>query len=353
MFRPPLWSAGNYLCGKPQDEDFGKAKAENLHDIDARVRTLVGEAFPTLGDDEILGTIVLPKIVLPKIPIVGLGPPTVLGPPSLVPKKGASAGSSAGASAGPSAPVMPTMSTINSQGDRVGAIDRLHRIGMAVGGTVRHRTLKGVYKIEGLDFSSGGGTTLALSLLFKCVSMEQLWATLPARGDQSQGSGTDNESAPEEAAQVCHFTKAGAAKPPPSLAAPATSVVDTVPGRASAGADIETPTAGSDEQCKSVVEFEPTKVVDLEDLLSDWKAEKSEHVEYSFNAEWPGSRLTCNEKHLKNLAVAYVFTALATLGGKIDEGMSPGSVLRQLVPPFGGPCYVSTGELALGTNGQR
>ena len=138
MFRPPLWSAGNYLCGKPQDEDFGKAKAENLHDIAARLRALVGTAFPTLGDDEILGTIVLPRIVSPKIP------PTVMGPPSLVPEKGASAGSSAGASAGSSAPVMPTMSTINSQGERVGAIDRLNRIGMALGGTVSHRTLKGV-----------------------------------------------------------------------------------------------------------------------------------------------------------------------------------------------------------------
>ena len=88
-----------------------------------------------------------------------------------------------------------------------------------------------------------------------------------------------------------------------------------------------------------------------QDLLREWKSE-SEHVDYSFNAEWPGSRLTCNEKHLKNLAVAYVFTALATLGGKIDQGISPGSVLRQLVKPSVG-FYVSTGELALGTNGQR
>ena len=100
-----------------------------------------------------------------------------------------------------------------------------------------------------------------------------------------------------------------------------------------------------------MVEFEQTKVVDLEDLLKEWKAE-SGHVEYSFNEEWPGSRLTCNEKHLKNLALAYVFTALATLSGKIDEGISPGSCLRQLKKPSVG-FYVSTGELALGTNRQR
>ena len=100
-----------------------------------------------------------------------------------------------------------------------------------------------------------------------------------------------------------------------------------------------------------MVQFEPTKVVDLEDLLGEWKPE-TESVEYSFNAEWPGGRLTGNEKHLKNLAVAYVFTALATLGCKIDQGISPGSVLRQLVKPSVG-FYVSTGELALGTNRQR
>ena len=183
--------------------------------------------------------------------------------------------------------------------------------------------------------------------------MEQLWATLPARGDQAQGSGTEEESAPKEAARVCHFSKAGAAKPPPSLAAPATSVVDTVPERASAGADIETPTAGSDKQCKSVVEFEPTKVVDLEDFLKEWKAElRAPLVDHFFNAEWPGGRLTANEKHLKNLAVAYVFTALATLGAKIDQGISPGRVLRQLAKPSVG-FYVTAGERALGTNRQR
>ena len=345
---------GRHLCGKPQDEDFGKAKAENLHDIAARLRTLVGEAFPTLGDDEILDTIVLPRIVLPKIPFKCNGPPTDMVLPSASHKKGASAGSSAGASAGSSAPVMPTMSTINSQGERVGAIDRLNRIGMALGGTVSHRTLKGVYKLEGLELASGGGATLTLSLLFKCASMKQLWATLPGRGDQAQGSGTDESSEPEglhhsEALGAC--PKASAAKPPPSLAAPATSVIDSVPERASAGADSGTLTVGSDKQRKSVVEFEPTKVVDLEDLLKEWKAE-SAHVEYSFNAEWPGSRLTCNEKHLKNLAVVYVFNALATLGCKIDQGISPGSVLRQLVKPSVG-FYVSAGELALGKNRQR
>ena len=373
---------GRHLCGKPQDEDFGKAKAENLHEIAARMRTLVGEAFPTLVAAEFLDTVVLPRIVLPKIPSEGLRPPTVMGlgpPTSGIPQsKGASAGSSAGASAESSAPVMPSMSTMNSQGERVGAIDRLNRIGMALGGMVSHRTLKGVYKLEGLDFASSAGATLRLSLVFKCVSMEQLWATLPGRGDPAQGSGTDEETAPEDTntagAELAAFaavgagaplsqvmavaalcSKAGAAKPPPTLAAPATSVIDTVPGGASAGADSGTPTAGSDKQGKSVVEFEPTKVVDLEDLLKEWKAEREESgklVEYSFNAEWPEGRLTCNEKHLKNLGTAYVFTALATLGCKVDQGISPGIVLRHLVKPSVG-LYVSTGELALGTNRQR
>jgi hypothetical protein len=103
------------------------------------------------------------------------------------------------------------------------------------------------------------------------------------------------------------------------------------------------------------VEFEPTKVVDLEDLLKEWEVASEDSgklVEYSFNAEWPVGRLTGNKKHLNNLGAAYVFTALATLSCKIDQGISPGSVLRQLLKPSVG-FYVSAGGLALGTNRQR
>ena len=142
--------------------------------------------------------------------------------------------------------------------------------------------------------------------------------------------------------------------PPSSFAAPVTSVIESVPTRAPAGADSGTHTAGSDEQgmgLRPVVQFEPTKLVDLEDLLGEWKPE-TESVEYSFNAEWPGGRLTGNEKHLKNLAVAYVFTALSTLGCQIDYGISPGKVLQQLITPSVG-LYVTAGELALRTNRQR
>ena len=353
---------GRHLCGKLQDENFGKTKADNLDDIAARLRTLVRGAFPTLGDDKLLDTIVLPRIVLPQIPAKGVGKATAMARPQmhgkgfgpgslpLVPKKEASAASSAGASAGSSAPEMPIMSTINSQGERVGAIDRLNHSGMAVGGTVTHRTLKGVYKLEGLDLASGGGPTVTLSLLFKCSSMQQLWATLPARRareDQGQHSDTDAAAEPEgthtaEAERAasgavgagallpqdiatCTFSKAAAAKPPPSLAPPATCVIDSVPERASAGADSGTPTAGSDEQPKSVVEFEQTKVVNLEDLLQEWKAE-SGHVEHSFNEEWPGSRLTCNEKHLKNLATGLCLHS----SGYVEWQNRPRHFARQL-----------------------
>ena len=438
---------GRHLCGKPQDADFGKDKAENLADIAARMRTLVGEAFPSSGNDECLATIVLPKITLPSIRPKESGPSTAKCPPPAVPNSKASAGSSAGASAGSSVPAMPTMSTINKQGDRVGAIDRLNRSGMEVGVKVSHRNLKGVYEIKAIDVAVGGGATVKLSLLFKCISMDQLWATLPARGDrglcpgppvQSKDAAVDEEKPAAEAPPTagvelaastavgdedqCPLTelidalcskacpnappaslaplapgvigttcvpKAGAGKPPPSLAPLAPGVIgticggalagaksgtsteagprkrprrlaalkpgmlDTICGGASAGAESGTPTDGSDEQPKSVVEFEPTIVVDLENLLKEWSGElRTQLVEYAFNAEWPAGRLAANEKHLKNLASACVFQAMAILGCKIDQGISPGSVLRQLVKPTVG-FYVSAGEPALGTNRQR
>ena len=66
---------GRHLCGKPQDEDFGKEKAENLADIAARMRTLVGEAFPSSDNDKCLATIVLSMInYLTKHPPQGIRP---------------------------------------------------------------------------------------------------------------------------------------------------------------------------------------------------------------------------------------------------------------------------------------
>ena len=82
---------GRYVCGKPQDEHFGKDKAENLRDILARLRQLVREAFPAFGDDGCLASIVVPapplSLELPKPQ--DLPSPAV--PPTAVPKRGVSA----------------------------------------------------------------------------------------------------------------------------------------------------------------------------------------------------------------------------------------------------------------------
>ena len=75
-------------------------------------------------------------------------------------------------------------------------------------------------------------------------------------------------------------------------------------------------------------------------------------VEYAFNAQWPADRLTVNEKHIKNIAVAHAFTAMAILGHKMDQGISPSSMLQQLEKPHVA-WFVKTGELALGTNRKR
>ena len=133
-------------------------------------------------------------------------------------------------------------------------------------------------------------------------------------------------------------------KRPRRLAASKPGMLAAICREALAGAESGTPTGRSDEEPKSAVEFEPTIVLDLENLLKEWSGElRTQLVEYAFNAEWPAGRLAANEKHLKNLAVAYAFSAMATLGCTIDRGISPGSVLRQLLKPTVG-FYVSAGE---------
>ena len=93
--------------------------------------------------------------------------------------------------------------------------------------------------------------------------------------------------------------------------------------------------------------------VDLEKFLDEWKAvPPTTLVEYVFNAHWPADRLTLNEKHIKNIATAHAFTAMAILGHKMDQGISPSSVLQHLEKPHAA-WFVKTGELALGTNRKR
>ena len=53
--------------------------------------------------------------------------------------------------------------------------DRLSREGMEIGGKVRHRTLRGVYKIKAVDVAGDGDglTTVKLALALKCVSINR------------------------------------------------------------------------------------------------------------------------------------------------------------------------------------
>ena len=55
---------------------------------------------------------------------------------------------------------------------------------------------------------------------------------------------------------------------------------------------------------------------------------------------------------MQEVATAHAFTSMAILGHKMDQGISPSSVLRQLEKPNVG-WFVKTGELALGTNRKR
>jgi hypothetical protein len=457
---------GRYLCEKPQHADFGKPKAEHLADIAARMRILVREAFPDLGKAECLDTVVFPRIPLQVGPSSASSRSSIFGsgggPLPAVPNRGASAVSSV--------PVMPQMSTINSHGERVGVTDRLSKEGMEIGSKVRHRTLDGVYKIKAVDVAGDGDglTTVKLALALKCVSMEQLWDTLPglARfGPRTAAQSVDNfafedtavvgaTTATSELGAAAEENKPDADAPPmaasqpgagasaevlgtagpacsvagnpqqPALAplpAPATPApgtpappelavghtvspcglinatelngqaaticswcpdkarwevrfanghvkflkpenlqhTDVICEGASAGAGNGVASAGAGRGrgrprgTQPVLPFEKTKAVDLEKFLDEWKAvPPTTLVEYVFNAHWPADRLTLNEKHIKNIATAHAFTAMAILGHKMDQGISPSSVLQHLEKPHAA-WFVKTGELALGTNRKR
>ena len=113
------------------------------------------------------------------------------------------------------------MSTINSDGQRVGAMDRIHAAKMEIGSKVIHDTIKGVYEIEEVH-SPGGVAEVKLKLLHKCVNMKQLWALL-ADG-KARASGKAVEAAadlPSLDLAASTFSKAAPTRPPQSLASTA------------------------------------------------------------------------------------------------------------------------------------
>jgi hypothetical protein len=55
---------------------------------------------------------------------------------------------------------------------------------------------------------------------------------------------------------------------------------------------------------------------------------------------------------MQEVATAHAFTSMAILGHKMDQGISPSSMLQQLEKPHVA-WFVKTGELALGTNRKR
>ena len=147
--------------------------------------------------------------------------------------------------------------------------------------------------------------------------------------------------------------------PPATLGSTSPSALAANAEGASAGAKTCVPAvAEGNPAVPTPEEFELQKVVELEKFLSEWNMDLPGGLqahrlqEYSFNPEWPEGRLTTNEKYQKTVAQGLVFSAMALLGCKIDQGISPSRVLQQLATPSVG-FYVSTGHRAQGTNRQR
>ena len=155
-----------------------------------------------------------------------------------------------------------------------------------------------------------------------------------------------------------HITKASPQMPPATLAPTSPSALDPNAEGASAGASSCVPAmAGGNPPVLTPEEFEPQKVVELEKFLSEWNMDLPGGLqahrlqEYSFNPEWPEGRLTTNEKYQKTVAQGLVFSAMALLGCKIDQSISPGRVLEQLLTPsLDSGFYCAIGHRAQGTN---
>ena len=354
---------GRFATNKPQDEDFGKDKCEHLGDIEARARRIVAEVFPSLADADCLDCFVVPRRMMP----LALAKVASVGPPPAAAKKKATAGASAGC-----APEMPTMSTIDGDGRRVGAMDRLNEAGLEIGSNVVHATIKGVYEIEEVDLA-GGLAKVTLKLVYQCITMAQLWAMQP-RPDADPGTNSDEtvENKAEEVRAGADGTelqlgptpeihilacksKAKPPEPPQPAVTPAQEAAPqpaSDPQQGGASAESSSKVPAELEELRPV-DFEPQKVVDLELFLGEWKLLLMPRIqEHSFNPEWPESRLTANEKYLRIVAQGMVFAAVGLLGCKVDKDVSASRVLKQLAKPSVG-FYVSTGHRGQGTNRER
>ena len=114
---------------------------------------------------------------------------------------------------------MPSMSTIDSQGRRVGATDLLHTNRMDIGSKVFHGSSEGVYEIEEAQ-PSDGAPVVKLKLCHKCVNMQQLWALQADDFTRSAGRAIDVAEAMAPAPTVplnLSTQKASLATPPASL----------------------------------------------------------------------------------------------------------------------------------------
>ena len=344
---------GRYMCSKPQDADFGSDTCDNLGDIAARLRRLVGGKFPSLGDLDWPGTLVLPRVR------VALSAPC----PSVAhPKKGASAGPAERASAG-AAPEMPTMSLIDTDGARVGVRDRLNKKGMELGCKVVHTSFKGVYELEKTT-EENAQVNVSLKLVHKCITMEQLWSKHKAEEDKAikdkapEAKGDPQLALGKVQALAATRSKASASIPPATLASTSPSALAADAEGASAGAKTCEPAlAEGNPAVPTPKEFELQKVVELEKFLGEWSTDLPGDLqanrlhEYAFNPEWPEGRLTTNGKYGTQIAQGLVFSALALLGCQIDKSISPGRVLIQvLTPALESGFYCQVGHRAQGTN---
>ena len=103
---------------------------------------------------------------------------------------------------------------------------------------------------------------------------------------------------------------------------------EAVPAEAAAAAG-----AAAEITAEPDYSFQKEHLIAIDTFVRDWHLYEKAVREFSIDPNWPGQRLICNAKTLKNALLGLVTAALLQLSSTIDENIQPEKVTKSVSKP--------------------
>jgi hypothetical protein len=284
---------GRFLCGKPQDVEFGESTAESLSDIHDRLLALRTEIFPAVHGDQ--GLELMTKWAAKALPAASK------------PSEQKPVAKAAASSAALPMPVLHEVDAVT--GRRDGAWNKLAEQGLARQSKVEHPLRRGVYTIEDVC-GTAGAETIRLAKFADAVSVEDLWGALEEKQVEA-----DAAAAEAAAADFKGRSRAAAAGAMPKAGARqerrATEVTAAKPSPAAEpAADVPSDNGAAEVATEQDYSFQDEHMIPIDKFLKDWEISSNKVKGFAFDKDLPAERAKAKEKSLKTSLYALVMAAL-------------------------------------------